>query len=785
MKLPGQILGLLLFVPTLVSAQFYELSAPLNERTPSMETNIQWTEDADARTTHSSTSYSNDGQIKIRNSARPINYEISPGVLIPIDPLLKKQKEGGWAALQQPYPTYLEKNGSFRISCGNGKSIGFGNNIRVQNLEYHPDFSVENNQVHFEAINGISRHLIFRENGVKYAYEVNQIPQGNQNLVFTETVALPSGFTVEFEAETGKMESYGWTGNIQIKNEKGEIVCTLLAPVCYDQNNAVKLAGYSIEKNMRSCTLSLTLPTEWLNAANRAFPIVIDPLVVGPLASWAGGSMPSCLTPSYNVDSILVTIPGGISVTQLNVTASFYADPFTPAIMSDGRMFFSTSCDNTQIFSISGPNGALPGTAYLDSFDLHNPITCCYAESCSDQTFYLRYHLQRIVLGAGCNTTYIRYDPVTTSWPFEAVVVGRTPESFSAQWNVPSVPICSNNCSLNGTAYVYYGVPPYTMIHPWSADTIVVGTNVGCSSGATTYNMQLDIPNCPSYCDENFTTLDVPPPTITDACGSIVSGLPTRVVPIKTAPQVSAAYTKELCSGEVFEATITPCVNGATVQWTGNNQTGTSQIYDTLYTATPGQDNLVQYQASAQSNGCYSDTITFTTIVHPLPDASFTWTPEIIVSSVEAQFFDATNFNNSQGAGWFWNMGDGTLYSDPDHAHTYTAPGQYEVCLAISDLEGCTDSTCQLVSVIPAEVERPNVITANNDGVNDYLAFRYLEFYPDNELYVYNRWGNEVFHTTNYKNDWNGGSVTEGTYFFRLIIQDTGDDFQGYFQIIH
>ena len=118
--------------------------------------------------------------------------------------------------------------------------------------------------------------------------------------------------------------------------------------------------------------------------------------------------MPSCWIPAYNQDSILVTIPADVMVTELNVTASFYADPFTGAWMQDGAMYFSTDCDNTTTFTITGVPGQSAGTAYLDNFNLYNPLTCCFPESCNSQTFWLSFHLGRNFLGAGCNTTYIR-----------------------------------------------------------------------------------------------------------------------------------------------------------------------------------------------------------------------------------------------------------------------------------------------------------------------------------------------------------------------------------------
>ncbi|GGF18232.1 hypothetical protein GCM10011339_02690 [Echinicola rosea] len=87
------------------------------------------------------------------------------------------------------------------------------------------------------------------------------------------------------------------------------------------------------------------------------------------------------------------------------------------------------------------------------------------------------------------------------------------------------------------------------------------------------------------------------------------------------------------------------------------------------------------------------------------------------------------------------------------------------------------------------KVTIPNVFSPNGDGINDTWEIEGLtELYPDNEIIVVNRWGGEVFKTSNYNNDWDGGSLDEGTYYYRVIIRD-GDsgretEFTGYVTIL-
>ena len=46
-----------------------------------------------------------------------------------------------------------------------------------------------------------------------------------------------------------------------------------------------------------------------------------------------------------------------------------------------------------------------------------------------------------------------------------------------------------------------------------------------------------------------------------------------------------------------------------------------------------------------------------------------------------------------------WNFGDGTSSTQSNPIHTYSAPGNYTVCLSITDAAGCSDQYCRTVNV--------------------------------------------------------------------------------------
>jgi len=74
----------------------------------------------------------------------------------------------------------------------------------------------------------------------------------------------------------------------------------------------------------------------------------------------------------------------------------------------------------------------------------------------------------------------------------------------------------------------------------------------------------------------------------------------------------------------------------------------------------------------------------------------------------------------------------------------------------------------------------PNVITPDGDGKNDAFVIQGLQAYPQNNMVIFNRWGNEVWHSTGstYQNNWTGEGLNEGTYYYILKLRDNTGTWQ-------
>lgn len=115
----------------------------------------------------------------------------------------------------------------------------------------------------------------------------------------------------------------------------------------------------------------------------------------------------------------------------------------------------------------------------------------------------------------------------------------------------------------------------------------------------------------------------------------------------------------------------------------------------------------------------------------------------------------------------------GVVYINPDGSITYTPNtgfvGTDHFMYTIEDELGLASDAAVVITVSPRPLRIPNVFTPNNDGQNDVFEIEGTEGIDRIELVVVNRWGNEVYRSNDYKNNWNGGNLSEGTYFYEII----------------
>ena len=127
-----------------------------------------------------------------------------------------------------------------------------------------------------------------------------------------------------------------------------------------------------------------------------------------------------------------------------------------------------------------------------------------------------------------------------------------------------------------------------------------------------------------------------------------------------------------------------------------------------------------------------------------------------------------------------WTFGDGSSSSELSPVHSYKAPiitTPYKINYTVTDSIGCTSTKQKIITVYNScYLAVPTAFTPNHDGKNDYLHPLNAVKAEQLEFRIYNRWGQLVFKTTDWKNGWDGTinrkDQPSGVYIWFLHFKD-------------
>ncbi|MBA3706296.1 MAG: gliding motility-associated C-terminal domain-containing protein, partial [Bacteroidetes bacterium] len=106
---------------------------------------------------------------------------------------------------------------------------------------------------------------------------------------------------------------------------------------------------------------------------------------------------------------------------------------------------------------------------------------------------------------------------------------------------------------------------------------------------------------------------------------------------------------------------------------------------------------------------------------------------------------------------WLWKFGDSSKDSTStlqNPSHGYAVGGFYNVCLIVTDINGCSDTVCKTVVILlPPKV--PSGFTPNGDGEND-IFYVYGGPFKTLDLKIYNNWGELIFQSDKQSLGWDG-----------------------------
>lgn len=114
----------------------------------------------------------------------------------------------------------------------------------------------------------------------------------------------------------------------------------------------------------------------------------------------------------------------------------------------------------------------------------------------------------------------------------------------------------------------------------------------------------------------------------------------------------------------------------------------------------------------------------------------------------------------------------------------YYASGMEDGSYTVTATDQCPETVrMQILVHAGCDIVIPNVISPNGDGHNDTWVINGLAK-SGSSVKVFNRWGNMVYETANYGNNWKGIGLSDGTYFYEVIDGRTGKRLTGHLTIL-
>jgi gliding motility-associated-like protein len=472
--------------------------------------------------------------------------------------------------------------------------------------------------------------------------------------------------------------------------------------------------------------------------------VITDPLLPKMEKSWAG------------CGGVTVTIKTNkkMKCSSLATNASdFTLSPAVATIVSATGIGCSNSFDmDTVVLTMS--NALPPGTYTVTIQNGQDGNTLL--DNCNH------------TIPTGDNITF-KVDPVQPT-PMDSIKpVGCAPDKLELVFRRP---INCNSIAANGSDFTVTGSTPVT----------ITGATGNCVNGVTTsifVQLSAPIQSAGNYQIQMKPGSDGN--TVIDECGQQTPAGPT--LPFSTADTVNADFTYQLKYGCKAD-TLNFSHNGANGvnQWNWNfDNAGSSKLKDPTFIFTRFGSKLIKLVVS---NGVCKDSVATTILLDNEMKAAFGY-PDILCPEDKAVFTDSSI---GKIISWNWDFGNNnssTMQNPLPETYPLVTTGKskiYSIRLIVENNLHCFDTTVHQMKVVNScYITVPNAFTPNGDSKNDYL-------YPLNawkatnlEFYIYNRYGQVVFHTNNWTNKWDGRingqlqSTAVYVWSLRYTLIDTGE----------
>jgi gliding motility-associated-like protein len=269
-----------------------------------------------------------------------------------------------------------------------------------------------------------------------------------------------------------------------------------------------------------------------------------------------------------------------------------------------------------------------------------------------------------------------------------------------------------------------------------------------------------------------------------------VSDTATQQIRIHKKPVAQFSISGPVCVGDSLLVTDASAPGSAPLvkwrwNWGNGNKSVTTSPMPFYYTYPKGGQYQVELLAE-DTNGCVAVQDAKQAVIYTLPLVN-AGTDQLIVAGTRVVL--NASVNNAAAHTFRWtpaaSLNNSTLLNPlatPGTSTWYTLTATHQA-------QGCSASDSVYVEVISG-LYIPNAFSPNGDGINDVWRIPGLQAYPEAEVMLFNRWGQELLRRRQYNtNPWNGtykgASVPAGMYMYLIRLNNgTGEVRKGTISVL-
>ncbi|ALL04362.1 hypothetical protein AQ505_01920 [Pedobacter sp. PACM 27299] len=144
----------------------------------------------------------------------------------------------------------------------------------------------------------------------------------------------------------------------------------------------------------------------------------------------------------------------------------------------------------------------------------------------------------------------------------------------------------------------------------------------------------------------------------------------------------------------------------------------------------------------------------------------------------------------SGGSSYVWAVHNSIVSGQTSASLTVRPRETTTYTVTATNASGCSEQKSFTVNVLDdlVTIKATNILTPNGDGYNDKWIIENIDFYPNNEVKIFDKSGRMVYGKRSYDNSWdgmlNGMPLSEGTYYYVIDFGKDRQKFKGFITIV-